>query len=408
MAEIKDSETEAEEELVLAKPQTVDVKKRKRKNIFGLILTLVIFACVVYALWQLGGLLKDGDLATLGDLTNGMNGWYLLGAAGLLAAICLSDIFKYFILNRTFGCHKGILKDAKLGLTGKYYEAITPSSTGGQPMQILYLMKEGVSGSKASSVVMLKYAVQMLASGIVGLVILCAWGGTLAVIEETAVRQTVYISGWIGFGINACAPVFVMLIIFCPKVLKWLINLGLTILHKLHIIKDLDGKRAKLYESIDNFAVCSRFIFKHPAKFFGVLALCFVEPILLNIIPYFVMMALCSGSVAQMDNAFFTIMALSTFATYAVVYIPTPGNSGALETMFMLAFASISGEAMFWVAIICRGFTYYIYVVAGIGMNIWDVTRSLIKKHREKKAVLTPPEGTPPEQTPDDGETEEG
>ena len=98
------------------------------------------------------------------------------------------------------------------------------------------------------------------------------------------------------------------------------------------------------------------------------------------------MTAFCGGSVAQVDNAFFTIMALSIYATYAVVYIPTPGNSGALETVFMLAFASISGEAMFWVAIICRFFSYYVYVALGLGMNAWDLTRGIIRRSREKKA----------------------
>lgn len=381
-----DAENKNGDGLVLAKEKTIDVKKRKRNNILGLILTLVIFACVIYALWQLGGLLENGNVSTLGDLAAGMNGWYLLAAFGLLAVIMICDVLKYTLLNGTFGCKIGLVRDAKLGLTGKYYESITPTSTGGQPMQILYLIKQGVSGSKSSSVVMLKYAVQMFAAAIVGAVVMGVWGYTLAVIETEAIRKTVFISGWVGFGINACAPVFVTLIIFCPNVLKWVINLGLVLLHKMHLLKNLDEKRAKVYDGIDNFAVCSQFIFKHPAKFFELLGLCMVEPILLNIIPYFVMTAFCGGSVAQVDNAFFTIMALSIYATYAVVYIPTPGNSGALETVFMLAFASISGEAMFWVAIICRFFSYYVYVALGLGMNAWDLTRGIIRRSREKKA----------------------
>lgn len=393
MTENNGAENKNGDGLVLAKEKTIDLKKRKRNNILGLILTLVIFGCVIYALWQLGGLLEDGNVSTLGDLVAGMNGWYLLAAFGLLAVIMVCDVLKYTLLNRTFGCKIGLLRDAKLGLTGKYYESITPTSTGGQPMQILYMLKQGVSGSKSSSVVMLKYAVQMFAAAIVGAIVMGVWGYTLAVIEKEAIRNTVYIGGWVGFGINACAPVFVTLIIFCPNVLKWLINLGLVLLHKMHIIKNLDERREKAYEGIDNFAVCSQFIFKHPAKFFELLGLCLVEPVLLNIIPFFVMSALCGGSVAQMDNAFFTIMALSIFATYAVVYIPTPGNSGALETVFMLAFASISGDAMFWVAIICRFFSYYVYVVLGLGMNAWDLTRGIIRRTKEKKAATAVTQG---------------
>ena len=147
MTENNGAENKNGDGLVLAKEKTIDLKKRKRNNILGLILTLVIFGCVIYALWQLGGLLEDGNVSTLGDLVAGMNGWYLLAAFGLLAVIMVCDVLKYTLLNRTFGCKIGLLRDAKLGLTGKYYESITPTSTGGQPMQILYMLKQGVSGS---------------------------------------------------------------------------------------------------------------------------------------------------------------------------------------------------------------------------------------------------------------------
>ncbi len=49
MTENNGAENKNGDGLVLAKEKTIDVKKRKRNNILGLILTLVIFGCVIYA-----------------------------------------------------------------------------------------------------------------------------------------------------------------------------------------------------------------------------------------------------------------------------------------------------------------------------------------------------------------------
>lgn len=396
ISEQQSEETAPEQGDFLSEGQTIDVKKRKRKNIWGLVFTLVIFALVVWALLQFSNTLQSGNTKTFMELIEGMNGWYLVAAAGLTLFVWLCDTLKYTLLNKTFDCKIGFLGDAKLGLTGKYYECITPTGTGGQPMQILYLYKRGVSGGKSTSIIMMKYTVQMFAAILVGAIVMGVWGRNLVnVIPSVSADangislKVVYIAGWVGFGLNACAPVFMIFVIFCPQFLKWIINLGLVILHKMHILKRYEERRDRIYRGIDDFAVCSKFIFEHPIKFFELLALCLVEPICGLIIPYFVIMALCGGQVNEMPNLIFTVAALTTFSTFASSFIPTPGTSGAAETVFMAAFASIGGEAIFWVTLVWRFYLYYIYIVLGIGMNIYDLTRGLITKRREERRSVS-------------------
>lgn len=385
-----------------AQGKQVDVNKRKRGNRWGFILTVAIFVCVVIVLWQFAGTIENHDTATFADLLAGMNGWYLLAAFGLIAFVMICDVLKYVLLNRTFGCSVGLARAAKLGLTGKYYECITPTATGGQPMQILYLHSCGVSGGKSSSVVMMKYNVQMLAAAIVGAIVMGVWGRLLfEVIPDGTISVGIYAAGWVGFSINACAPVFLTIVIFCPKLLKKITNWILLFLRKIHIVKKYEERKARIYRAIDDFAVCSQFIFKHPLKFLQLLGLCFVEPAALCIIPYFVFTALCGGQIQGAENLFFTVAALSTYSTYAAVYIPTPGNSGAVEMVFMLAFAALSGDVLFWVILVWRFVTFYIYIVMGIGMNLHDLVRGIVKRRREAKAEA-PADSIPPSEKKDE------
>ena len=384
---------------------TVEMKKRKRKNIWGFVLTTVIFGLVVFSLYQLTRLVQGGDMATLGELFSNVNVWYLLAAVAVLLVFWLTDVLKYTLLNNSFGCKLGFKKDIKLALTGRYYECITPTGTGGQPMQIYYMYKNGVSGGKSTSVAMVKYTMSMFASMIVAAVVMGVFGKLLFdVIPEIGdgnsgvTASVIYIMGWVGFGINAFAPIFTVFVIFCPKFLKWLINLGLTLLHKMHIVKKLDERRAKIFKGIDDFAVCSQFIFKHPVKFLELLGLCLVEPICgWCVIPYLIIQAFCGAQIANVDNLFFTVAALSCFTTYGSTFIPTPGGSGAAENIFFIAFSGIGKNAIFWVTLIWRFFLYYSYIVMGIVMNIIDLTRKIVNARKEKKAAAAleaPPSGS--------------
>lgn len=361
-----------------------DIKTRRRIR-WGFVLTFAIFVCVVIVVWQFAGTIEGHDTATFGELLDGMNGLFLLAAVSVLIVVMLCDVAKYLLLNKAFSCPLGILRTARLALTGKYYEAITPTATGGQPMQILYMHSKGVSGGKSTAVVLAKYVAQMLASCTVGAIFMAIGASRLSVINGEVTRRLIFTAGWVGFAINACAPVFVTIIIFCPRFLKWLIGGVLSILHKVRIVKKLEERKEKIFCAIDDFSVCSQFIFKHPIKFLELFVLCLTEPLSQCILPYLIILSLCPAAVSGAEGAFLTVAALATFSNYGASFIPTPGMSGAAEALFMLAFASISGDVLFWVVIVWRFLAYYSYILMGVGMNIFDLSRGIAARRRRKK-----------------------
>ena len=361
-----------------------DLKKRRRRNMISFIVSLLIIGCVVYLLFELSNTLEQGDSATFYDLLDGMNWWYLLIAVGLFIIMYAADTLKYTLLGRSYGHKLGIAKDMKVALIGKYYEAITPFATGGQPMQIYYFYKNGMSGSKSTSITMVKYAVQMLAVTVVAAIVMGLGVGKLGMIENEITRNTILICGWVGFGINAFIPVFVTFIVFCPRAVSWVINLFVRLLYKIKIIKNADKLETKIRQWVDDFAVFSQFVYKKPLTFLLLFVLCLFEPIIQFIIPYFVLVAMCGTEVMGMEGGalLFSVMVLSMYATYAAAFIPTPGNSGAVESVFMLAFTVVAESVLFWYVIVWRFLLYYIYVFLGVGMNVYDLVGNF---RRERK-----------------------
>ena len=74
---------------------------------------------------------------------------------------------------------------------------------------------------------------------------------------------------------------------------------------------------------------------------------------------------------------------------YSASLVPTPGNSGASETtaslIFATALSSSAGGALGWVILIWRLLTFYIYILAGLGINVFEIARSAYRRHRAAK-----------------------
>ena len=366
-------------------------KKRARKNLIAFLVSAAIIGCVVYALVQLSNTLQQGDSATFSEIVAGMNWRYFFIVAVLAVVMFAAESVKYVLLTRCYGNKLKISKCMKVALIGKYYDNITPTYSGGQPMQIYFFYKNGISGAQGSSIAFMKYGVQMLAIGLVCAPLLACGVGTLhAMVENDAMYNTILICGWIGFGINAIIPFFVAFVIFFPRAVSWVINLFVKLLHKIKIVKRADKIEARVRAWLDRFAEFSQFIVRHPKIFFQLLLLCFFEPLLQYLIPYFLLVAMLGPEVMGMHGAqlLFTVAVLACYATNAAVFIPTPGNSGAIETVFMLAFTAVASSVLFWYVLVWRFVLYYVYIVFGIGMNIFDVSIKFRDSRRARRAAL--------------------
>ena len=123
-------------------------KKRKR-NWISFVVSIAIIICVVVVLVQLSETLQQGNTATFAELIAGMNWWYMLIAVGLFVLMFAAESLKYVLLTRCYGNGLSVPKCMKVALIGKYYENITPTATGGQPMQIYYFYKNGMKSDRS-------------------------------------------------------------------------------------------------------------------------------------------------------------------------------------------------------------------------------------------------------------------
>ena len=94
------------------------------------------------------------------------------------------------------------------------------------------------------------------------------------------------------------------------------------------------------------------------------------------------------------------ILCLSTLTRYTALLIPTPGNTGAMEATGSLIFATVKSiqPMLGWVVLVWRFLTYYIYILSGIGISIFEVIRDAVRQKRAVRAEVsdTQPPAEPP------------
>ena len=84
---------------------------------------------------------------------------------------------------------------------------------------------------------------------------------------------------------------------------------------------------------------------------------------------------------------FITIVALNVYCTQAVAIIPTPGNSGAIEGVLAKAYLAIAVTAsLSWALFTWRFAVYYIYIIIGMGLVIFELIRKIYRAQKAKKA----------------------
>ena len=332
-----------------------DLYIRQKKELNFLILIFVTFLVLYFSL-------KDNFNDIVNQIFN-MNILYLL-----LAFIMLF-IFWIFRTYPMYTFCKKINKDFKysssfqLTLRTQFFNAVTPFATGGQPYQIYYLKQAGLDYASSTSVVLENFIVYQIALVLLGIIALIS-NQVFHIFSKVYLLQKLIT---IGFVMNTLTIVLMFVLAFSKKVSKFLITLGITILTKLHIVKDREKKLKEWDKNITNFNESAKILLNDKSVFIFNIVCNFIALCCLYLIPLFVLYAM--GNL----NAFSPGVGIVTSAYIMIIgsFVPIPGGTGGLEYGFVQFYGNfITGGTLSAMMLVWRFITYYFGMVVGaIALN---------------------------------------
>ncbi|MDE6504722.1 MAG: flippase-like domain-containing protein [Clostridia bacterium] len=365
-------------------PEVEVVQPKKRK--YGWVGYVLLVAVICLSVWMmLEIVMVDADeYKSFGELIAASDWRFALISLAVLLVTLICIALEYVVIIKAVTGKANLRAGIKVAFLGKFYDNVTPFSTGGQPMQIYYLHKKGYSGGVSSAVVLIKYFVWMICWLLVSLLLMACNVGVLDKLDHTY-KVLLLSLGWVGLGINLLLPLMVLLFVVLPKLANKLASGIVGVGAKIRIVKDKEktlGKAKKVVSDFRNsFAIMSR----RPALFILLVAMCLVEVFLSFAFPYFIMRAY-SGITTEGIETMFAVAALNTYVILGVALIPTPGNTGAMEGVGALAFSAfVTGSVQFWSMFTWRFAVYYIYIIIGLGITVFEFIRKIVRSRRQKK-----------------------
>lgn len=300
---------------------------------------------------------------------------YLWLSLGVMVIFYLAEGLSYsLLLKQTTGkCNYGL--GVRTSLVGKYWDSITPFGSGGQLMQITYLNGKGKSADVSTSVIVGKYLLFQIAYTIIGLTVI------IIPYDFLTSSEIVKYLALVGVILNSLVFFFILLVSTSRKACSVLVVGGLKLLVKLKIIKNYQQNLIKSLRFIKNYQNSMKHFIKKP--------LLIIAEVILNIISL-VCVAFVAYLIYKVFNPFgnigpMKIITMSFLCTFATTFIPIPGGSGAAEVSFVAMFSQLfSTGTTFWALMFWRFFTYYLYIIAGFSLTIFE---PIFIKAKEKRMM---------------------
>ena len=211
-----------------------------RRRLGGNVFFIVSIFLSLYLMYSFASSNDLGSQKSFSEVFGNLNAEYLAYSLCVLCAAIVLDSLKYLVIMRAIRVKKGFATALTVSLLGKYYDNITPFSSGGQPMQIYNLHKNGVGGGESSAVICIKTAfnITMWLSVCLTLMLVNKDVLTLHVVDEMQ-RNVLYTGGWIGFAANCALPAVILSCALFPK-MTWAVTRGvLKIGCKMHLVKNV-------------------------------------------------------------------------------------------------------------------------------------------------------------------------
>ena len=287
--------------------------KKNKKIIFNTVFLLLVFVLTIY------GVFHGEDLGDVIEVIENADKRWLLPGIALVAFFIWGESAIIWYMMRSYGIRLKKTSCFLFSSVGFFFSCITPSASGGQPMQIYYMKKEKVSIPVATVILMIVTITYKF--------VLVAIGVGIAVFGRGFLHQYLAIN-------------------FLVK--------GLKILERLHLLRKRESRLKKLEDSMDTYRETAAYLKGHPRVIFNVILITFAQRMALFAVTWFVYRALSLSG-----TGFWTILFLQAVISVSVDMLPLPGGMGISETLFLNIFVPVFGSCLLPGMVLSRGLGYY-------------------------------------------------
>lgn len=328
-----------------------------RKNVISAAVFLLLAVLTVTVI------VKGNDMGTVVMAMKSLKLPYLLAAAATALFFTSAEGIMIWYLLKSLEGKVHLFSCIRYSFVGFFYSGITPSATGGQPMQLYYMQKQGHQVANSTVVLMTVAVIYKLVLVVIGIGILLFYYGPL----NGYLGDFIYLY-YLGLFLNAALVLILLFVMVSPRCFKGIVMGGEALLKKLHILKKSDQRKEGLIAMADQYHEAVVFFMHHKTKIMLVIAFTFLQRG-----SVFFLTWLIYRGMGLSGQSLLSVMILQASVYIAVDMLPLPGAQGITEVMYKAAYAKVFPGA-YLTASMCltRGMNFYFLLIISAVCALWS------------------------------------
>lgn len=331
--------------------------KSFKKNLIMFLVLALIIVLTLYSIYD-----KESLRLIITGFPKIKIEYICIGFALMILYYCLYGYYFTYTF-KLFGIKVPVLKGIFYGLVEFYFSGITPSATGGQPVQMYYMSKDNIPIKNSYIALLINTMFFKIAIIVLGLL-------ALFFKQDIIVYFKPIHMDFFYFGL-VCDVLFCILLgmfLFNSALIKRTLSWIFKFFKKFHIFKKYTDK--DIDEIIVDYKEDLNVLLSNKFKFIYSLLLVFVVRIIYFSIAYVVYKGLGLSGYSYLD-----MLAIQVSVQMAIEMVPIPGGSYVSERMFFYIFSIVFlTEFASLGMLLTRAFIFYIpIVVTGIIIFIYNI-----------------------------------
>lgn len=338
----------------------------------SIILVIAVSVLTVYLLNSFGGGIKWWKAIDFFF----ENWWGILGFLFLVISWLADAMIIRLLVGGISGSPFPFFRAFKTSMIGSFFNKISPSSSGGEVMQILYLDRSGFSPGVSTSVMVMRFIIKQSAMVAIGTF------GIFRIFRIVSDNTPILALSVLGMAISVFAILFFIFFNSNEKTHRWVSGAVRRIAGIFKFSKRLEPKIDVFLDRMDSefeaYLRGVKALLKKPGLFFWLFAFAFVSATAYLLLVYAVL-----ASIRVMSGGFgdlLDVVSLQALATMIVFFSPTPGSSGVAEGGFYLFFSTVvPGRFLGTVTFEWRLLSYFIPLLVSFVFVVAESARGLKK-----------------------------
>lgn len=340
------------------------MQRKNLKQCFNLFFLIVIFGLTLWSVF------RGEDFGQVLSFLETADPLYVLPGVLCVILFIVGESAVIYYLMRTLGSHVQFSHCCLYSFIGFFYSCITPSASGGQPMQVVAMRKDHIPVAVSTVVLAIVTITYKLVLVVIGSAVMLIRPAGLMVYLRP-VENLMYL----GLGLNILCIALLLLLVFHPSAVQHCAEWIFSLINRIRPFRHPEKQAEKLNHLTDQYKGAAEFYRTHRHVIVNVFLITFVQRCLLFFVTW-----LIYRSFGLSGESLSVIVLLQAMIAVASDMLPLPGGMGVSENLFLTIFEPLFGEALILPGmILSRGIGYYTQLLIS---GVMTVAASFILRER--------------------------